>query len=151
MTKPLGIPNIEKQIDLRCSAEHAFNVFTKKISIWWPLSTHSCFEDDSLKVVIEEKMNGKIIEYSKSGETSCWGEIVEWNPPKKFAMTWHPSSPENEATLVSVEFMQMNESCRVKLVHSNWERRKDPKIRDGYDKGWDSVLGLFVASVNKIS
>lgn len=144
MTNADRFPSIEKHLNLECSVEHAFRVFTKNISTWWPLESHSCFETKSDRVVIEEQVGGQIIEYSKEGHSAVWGNILSWQPPFRFSMTWHPSSPVDEATIVAVEFFKISDSsCRLKLVHSEWHQRKDPNIRGNYENGWDMVLSLF--------
>ena len=28
--------------------------------------------------------------------TECWGEVLHWDPPEGFAVTWHPGRGEDE-------------------------------------------------------
>ena len=75
-----------------------------------------------------------------------WGTVTQWEPPHRVAFTWHPGTPEAEATLVEVTFTQGGPgSTVVRLVHSGWERRPDgASAREGYDSGWEPVIGRFV-------
>ncbi len=68
-----------------------------------------------------------------------------WDPPSRFAMTWHPGSDPARATNVEVRFTVEGESTRVDLVHSGWEKAGDGAAsrREGYSPGWDFVLAGF--------
>jgi uncharacterized protein YndB with AHSA1/START domain len=52
---------------------------------------------------------------------------------------------EAEATQVAVTFTQEGPgSTVVRLVHSGWEGRPDgASAREGYDSGWEPVIGCF--------
>jgi uncharacterized protein YndB with AHSA1/START domain len=74
-----------------------------------------------------------------------WWTITEWEPPDRVAFTWHAGTAEAEATRVEVTFTQDGPgSTAVRLVHSGWEHRPDgASAREGYDSGWEPVIGRF--------
>lgn len=148
MTVKNQIEPIRKTLDLNCTIAHAFNVFTDRMTIWWPLKTHSCFGESSKEVIVDKRMGGKIVEYSKSGDTNVWGEVLAWEPPTLFVMTWHPANSDKLATKLTVQFKKLSEAkTQVSILHEGWENRGDQAdvVRGQYNFGWASVLELFKA------
>ena len=124
-----------------------FDVFMSKVSDWWPLDTHSVSpnlgEPTPETVVIERFEGGKVFEVAVSGQHRIWGTILDYEEGKRVAFSWHPGSPENEATAVSVEFEPTDDgNTLVTLVHTGWEIRGDQAaaIRSNYLKGWTDIL-----------
>ncbi len=65
--------------------------------------------------------------------------------PHRVAFTWHAGTPEAAATRVEVTFTENGPgSTVVRLVHSGWEHRPDgASAREGYESGWEPVMGSF--------
>src|ERR1700690_2329500 len=90
---------VMRTITVECSPEDAFRIFTERIADWWPLRTHSVYHKDAETVLIEPAVGGRILERSRSGEESSWGEILVWEPPHRLACTWHPGyGPDDPGT-----------------------------------------------------
>lgn len=124
----------------------AFELFTDQIAQWWPLATHSVGEADAVDVEIQGRVGGQIVETLADGRTSVWGTVTTWDPPHHVAFTWHPGRLAAEATIVSVRFTPHDAGTQVQLTHSGWESRDDGNLaRQGYDTGWDTVLGHFTS------
>jgi uncharacterized protein YndB with AHSA1/START domain len=142
---------LRKAIVVNCPVEHAFRVFTEGLGDWWPFEGHSLFDEDGVGVVFEDRVGGRVYEVSKSGEEGLWGTLVVWDPPKAFAMTWHPGRDEETAQELDVRFSAEGDGTRVDLVHTGWERLGDrmAEISGHYDDGWDFVLGLYAAAAGK--
>lgn len=139
-------PPVVKRIVVRMDPDGAFDLFTREMSLWWPLRTHSCAGDDSVRVQVEPHVGGQIIETAKDGSRAPWGTVLAWEPPRRFAMTWHPMSDPAQATRVEVSFMPDSEGgCRVELVHSGWEARgvDADAWRTRYEGGWVAVLECY--------
>ena len=53
--------------------------------------------------------------------------------------------------MIDVRFSEAGGGTRVDLEHSHWERLgpDGAETRDGYNEGWDLVLGRFVAASEK--
>jgi hypothetical protein len=122
----------------------AFELFTEGIGKWWPLDTHSVGRERSVSVECEPLVGGKITETLADGERAVWGTILAWDPPTGVRFTWHPGTPESEATEVEVRFHEEAEGTLVELVHTGWDRRPDgATARANYDGGWDLVFGRY--------
>lgn len=134
---------VRKSITVACDREHAFRVFTEEIASWWPLATHSVFEERAATCGIEGRVGGRIFERAADGDESVWGTITAWDPPKHMAFTWHPGHDEQLAGDVEVRFAAVGASTRVELTHRGFEKRgaEAAAIRDGYETGWGYVLG----------
>jgi uncharacterized protein YndB with AHSA1/START domain len=146
-------PPVVKRIVVRMDPDGAFDLFTREMSRWWPLRTHSCAGDDAASVQVEPYVGGQIIETARDGSRAPWGTVLAWEPPHRFAMTWHPLSDPAQATRVEVCFVaDAGGGCQIELVHSGWEARgaDADAWRTRYDSGWVAVLDAYVrATENK--
>jgi len=141
-----GLEPVVKKVVVPVGAERAFEVFTAKMSDWWPVRSHSVGENEARGVRLEGAVGGRIVEYGDDGEIASWGTVSDWDPPKSVGFSWHPGSDPQQAGQVTVTFTPVDDGTEVALVHSGWERRPDgARARAGYDTGWDYVLGQYVA------
>ncbi len=140
-----AVEAIHKTLVVNCDPERAFQVFTREIGSWWPLAMHSIGEDKVSEVVFEERVGGRIFERHSDGGEGEWGRVVEWDPPRRFVMSWYPGGEPADATELEVRFSAEGESTRLDLEHRGWERFGDQAAerRSGYDSGWGSVLPYF--------
>ena len=141
----ISVEPVRKSVTVPAVPQHAFELFTAHIQEWWPLRTHSVGTEQAVGIAFGESTGAMIVETLADGTTSVWGTVTQWEPPHRVAFTWHPGNPEAEATLVEVTFTQDGPgSTVVRLVHSGWERRPDgASAREGYDSGWEPVIGRF--------
>jgi uncharacterized protein YndB with AHSA1/START domain len=132
-------------VHVRRSPEVAFRVFTERIGEWWPLLSHGVYGKQAAGLGF---VDGKLVERSADGETTVWGEVAEWDPPRRVAFTWHPGRDDGVHTLVEVDFRADEDGTRVELVHTGWEIYGDEaaKRRAAYTApdAWTLVLGLYV-------
>lgn len=139
MTGGEAFAAVERSVEVPADAATAFTLFTDRIADWWPMATHSVHGEGGT-VGFEE---GRLVE-QHGDHSSCWGEVLSWDPPHGFAVTWHPGREADEATEVAVSFTEEEPGrTRVRLVHSGWERR-DAAARESYATGWVAVLGRYV-------
>ncbi len=139
---------VEKSIDVPWDPATAFERFTSRMADWWPIETHSLFQDRAVTCAVEPRVGGRIYESSTGGEEADWGTVTEWEPPRRLAFTWHPGRSRESRQEVEVTFTAAAGGTRVRLVHSGWERiaviGEDPgEVRSQYDGGWDLVLGRY--------
>ena len=141
-----------KSVTVPAAPQRAFELFTAHIQEWWPLGTHSVGAGDAVGVAFGEGVGGAIIETLADGTTSVWGTVTHWEPPHRVAFTWHAGTAEAEATRIEVTFTQDGPGHTVvRLVHSGWERRPDGvSAREGYDSGWEPVIGSFAAAAARV-
>ena len=133
---------IRKTVLVDFTPEKAFDLFTARIDKWWPVSTHSYGGDEVVKVVFEQKQDGRVYEVTDAGERD-WARIREWEPPQRFLLEWLIGETPTE---VEVTFETEGPGARVVLEHRGFE---EGERRGNYDSGWETVLGTFVASASK--
>ena len=80
---------IYREFEVSCSVEHAFDTWTRRIGLWWPLAGHSVSHEDAASVRIEPVLGGRIIETTRTGKEIVWGTVNQWQPPSKFGYFWH--------------------------------------------------------------
>jgi uncharacterized protein YndB with AHSA1/START domain/uncharacterized protein YciI len=145
------IPPVRRQVVVCAGAEVAFAVFTDEIGSWWPVELgHSVFGAGAAVNVRDRQ----VVETSPDGrEESVWGTILDWEPPRRLRMTWHPGHGPERATEVEVRFEPVaGDQTLVTLEHRGWERLAEPlTTRRGYHEGWPTVLDRYVASAPTVA
>lgn len=143
-----GIDPIEKSFTLPADPETAFRRYTAEMGEWWPLYSHSVFDEEADTIVCEPGVGGRIYERSSKGDISEWGRVSVWTPPERLAFTWYPGREPALGQLVEMRFEAVDLGTRVRLVHSGWETLgpAGPVVRDGYDAGWEPVIACLRGS-----
>ncbi|HSR51466.1 MAG TPA: SRPBCC family protein [Acidobacteriota bacterium] len=133
---------VRKTIEVDCPRDQAFEIFTARISDWWPLATYSISQERAASCGFEPRVGGKVYEVRDDGQRFEWGTLLAWDAPRRIAMTWHPGYEEDKAQKVEVQFHQLGSRTRVELVHSGWEvlGEKAEESRNSYEGGWEEVL-----------
>jgi uncharacterized protein YndB with AHSA1/START domain len=136
---------IRKSVMVRVPVETAFRVFTAELRSWWPLASKSVTQEEAETVVVEPGVGGRVYERVRSGEEHLWGEVLVWEPPARFAFSWHPGRAAETAQEVDVRFTAVDEGTRVDLVHGGFEQLVGPggAIPDHFDSGWDEALASY--------
>lgn len=127
---------------VNCSADHAFDVWAKKTSMWWP-PTHTVSGEAGVDVIFEPWEGGRIFERDPGGEEVEWGTVTVWKPPQQLSYLWRIRTDEASATDVDIQFMQQADgSTRVEIQHVGWERlgERGPAWRKANLGGWNGVL-----------
>ena len=146
-----ALPPVVKEIVVALPPAEAFALFTAHVSKWWPAASYSCFQADFLRIEFEPRAGGVVTEFARDGRTAPWGTIVDWDPPHRFSMTWHPRSDVAQATFLEVAFAPAAAGgSSVRLVHSGWAARGEQAaaVREAYDGGWVGVLQLYAAEAS---
>ena len=131
-----------------CDPDHAFATWTGKASFWWPVE-HTVSHEAGTKIVFEPRQGGRIFERTPDGREIRWGEILEWDPPRRLRYFWHIATDPENATDVEIVFHELpDSSTRVEIEHSGWERLGEigTAWRDANHAGWDGVLPSYTAS-----
>ena len=142
---------VSKSIKVKLPIDKAFALFTEGIASWWPLESHSVGEEKTIKCIFEGEVGGRIYEVQEDGNEAEWGRVKTWDPPDSVVFTWYPGREADTAQDVDVKFTSIEDGTELQLVHSGWELLGDQahEMREGYDSGWDYVLGHYYADVNK--
>jgi len=142
----MSLPPVRKERTVQVPPSTAFAVFTDRIGEWWPLATHSIGGDEAVTAVCEPRAGGRVYERLGDGTEHDWGTVQAWEPPSRLVISWYVGRDPAQSTEIEVRFDPADEgACRVLLEHRNWERLGDEAAatRDGYDTGWDTVLGGY--------
>jgi hypothetical protein len=138
--------------EVKCSARHAFDVWTSRVDAWWPAG-HTYSGEPDVSVILERHVGGRIYERTTDGIEHEWGEVTVWDPPVRFGYLWHLRSKREVATDVEISFVEVDEAeTRVDIVHSGWERLGE----GGQDwqtvnlGGWSGVLPHYISAAEAL-
>jgi uncharacterized protein YndB with AHSA1/START domain len=133
---------VVRAVTVATDPDRAFAIFTDRIADWWPLAIHTPTKGLAANLAF---VDGALVETLPNGETSTWGTVTDWDPPRRLALRWYPSG--GPQTSVSVEFEASGDQTWVVLCHDGWEAYGDlaAEHRDSYDGeyAWGWVLELY--------
>lgn len=139
---------VRKSVIVNVPQARAFEVFTQKHSLWWPLKTHHIGADPQT-VVIEPTAGGRWFERSGDGVECDWGRVLAWEPPYRLVLSWDIGSDwkydPHLGTEVEIRFIAEGpEATRVELEHRGLERygAASDMMRATFDSegGWEGIL-----------
>jgi uncharacterized protein YndB with AHSA1/START domain len=132
---------LELTFTVKCSPAHAFDMWATRTSLWWPHG-HSVSGDPDLTVRIEPHPGGRIFERTPAGIEHDWGEVLDWEPPRRLRYLWHLRFDRADATEVEIAFAPDPEGTAVTIVHRGWERlgAKGPERRARNERGWAGLI-----------
>ncbi len=139
--------------EIACPPAHAFDVWTTRLSVWWPKG-HSASGDPATTVVLEPRLGGRIFERTSDGTEIEWGEITHWEPPTRLGYLWHITRERDAATDVDLTFVDIGDDrTRLDIVHSGWERVGDEALewRNANTGGWNALIPSFIAAAEGAS
>ena len=145
MIEPLRL-----SFEVRCSAERAFEVWTRETTMWWP-DDHTALGEPGSEVVFEPGAGGGVYEVTAGGQRIDWGQVLVWDPPRRLAYLWHLRADRADATEVHIEFLPLDAATsRVEIEHRGWEHlgAGGPERRDANRRGWAGLTPFFVAACN---
>lgn len=151
---------VRKSITVKAGAERAFQVFTEGVDTWWP-RTHHTGKSPMKKIFIEGRAGGRCYSAQVDGTDCDWGQVLVWEPPRRFVMAWQIShtwgyEPDlAKSSEVEVRFTPLPDgSTRVDLEHRHFERQGAgaEAMRTAVDApgGWTGILQLFAAAAEKV-
>ncbi len=95
-------------------------------------------------------IDGELVELATDGSRSTWAEVLEWDPPSRLALAWHPGGAPEDASRIDVTFAVDAAGTRVELRHTGWEQfgEQGMQRRRNYvgPSAWGHVLDHFADS-----
>lgn len=91
---------------------------------------------------------GRIYERTPSGSEHDWGEVIEWERPRRLTYLWHLAADRSDATYVEVSFTDdLSGGTRVAITHRGWDRlgAMGATWRERNLGGWSGVLPHYRA------
>lgn len=143
MTEPLRM-----SFTVDCPPGHAFDVWTRQISRWWP-ADHTATGAAGSLVVLEGRVGGRIFEQTAAGEEIDWGEVSAWDPPRRLVYWWHLRRDRADATEVEISFTDRDGATVVSIEHRGWERlgAAGADWRERNRAGWSGLLPHYTAAI----
>jgi uncharacterized protein YndB with AHSA1/START domain len=136
---------VRKSVTVAAPPERAFEVFTNRISNWWPFEGHSIGGESVEAAVIEGREGGRFYERQLNGTEENWATMTVWEPPHRLAFSWTITQP---ATEVEVRFIPEGDGTRVELEHRGFERLAEAETRRGnYDRGWGKIMERYAEAM----
>lgn len=137
------LPPLHHEVRVDLEPQQAFELFTQRIGEWWPTANLSVFGEDSSVAFTED---GRLLEREGEQATS-WGEVSDWVPGERLALSWHPGVGWEQASQVAVTFAALGDQTLVTLTHSGWEAHEEAiAARNEYSGGWPTVLAFYAAA-----
>ena len=139
------IAPVRHQLTVPLPPALAFDLFLRRMGEWWPLLTHSVWQEASRTCTVDVRVGGRIIEEGPGGDTAHWGTILALDEGARVLIDWHPGHEPAQSTELEVHFSAHQGGTLLVLEHRNWERRGDlaAAMRDNYEQGWIVVLGPY--------
>jgi uncharacterized protein YndB with AHSA1/START domain len=149
-------PPVRQSTVVRSDVRHTFDVFVRTIGVWWPVDPFSAGKDLIRDIVIEQHAGGRVYESWADGTEVDWGELLAWEPPARFVMTWNQTPVPTE---VELSFAALGPALtRVTVEHRGWEALTDKQLAEdcalpggytggSYSAGWTQILGRLAAAI----
>ena len=156
--EPRSKLGVRKTITVAATQTHAFQVFTRDISKWWPLRTHHIGAADANATVIEPRASGRCYEIGVDGSECDWGRVRVWEPPDRLIIAWEINADwkhdVNVVSEVEIRFMVVGaKQVRVELEHRGLESfgARALEMRGAFDSpgGWTGLLAAYCAAVEE--
>jgi len=107
--------------DVDAEPDHAFWIWTRRASMWWPPS-HTTAKRKGTSLVFEPGPGGRVFERDPDGNEVDWGSVLVWEPPRRLVYLWHIFADASDATEVEVRFLPNGDgTTRVELEHRGWD------------------------------
>lgn len=112
------VPPVLRSAVVARSLADTFRIFTDEIGAWWPLPTHSVFQDEAGGLHFQD---GRLVEWATDGRESVWAEVSAWEPPERLVLEWHPGREIGASGTVEIHFAEIEGATRVDVIHRGWE------------------------------
>jgi uncharacterized protein YndB with AHSA1/START domain len=135
---------LTRNISLKCGIDHAFDVFTGKIDLWWPRG-HRRHRDGSLRLDADA-----LIDRAPDGTEWTMATIAEMDPPSLLRLDWYPGSP-GAPTSVEIRFMGDARKTEIVVTHRPLLETKSlwPQKVELFERGWTTVLPALKAFIEE--
>jgi uncharacterized protein YndB with AHSA1/START domain len=156
MTQMIAIAPVRKSVVVKATPARAFEVFTARMSAWWP-PTHTILKSPLKEAIVEPRAGGRWYHLGKDGSTCETGLVRVWEPPHRLVLVWQLNADwqydKDLDTEVELNFTPEGDGTRVELEHRYIERmgKSGETARAAVDGpgGWSSLLEAFRDTVEK--
>lgn len=132
---------IQKSVLLHCPPDKAFELFTARVSEWWP-TTHRMTKDLDSELFLEP---ARFWVRTADGREVELGRVLAWEPPHRLALDFYIGTSAAQPTAVEVTFTGEDEGTRVTVHH-----RAKPESQDLWNqraplfqRSWEAVFSAL--------
>lgn len=133
---------IHKTVLLHCPIDAAFQLFTSRISEWWPAS-HRMTKDPESELFLEP--SGRFWERARDGRVAELGRVLSWEAPHRLLLDFFMGTNPDQPTSLEVVFSREGEGTLLTIhrrakpeSESLWDQRAPV-----FERSWDSVLAVL--------
>ncbi|WP_205698267.1 SRPBCC family protein [Conexibacter sp. SYSU D00693] len=150
-----AVDAVRREVVVDVSQERAFEVFTGRMTTWWPAHHHigqAPIED----VLVEPREGGRWYTRHTDGSETSTGYVDVWEPHDRVVLTWQITADwrydPGLRTLVEVRFVaEAPGRTRVVLEHRGLEAygAQAEHMRQTFDApdAWEGTLAAFAGAV----
>ena len=143
----INLTSIKKEFTVEASQQTAFEVFTKKMDLWWP-RTHHIGSSDMTEMVVEPQVNGRWYTKHTDGSEATIGYVQTFQPFDLFVLAWQINGDfkcdPNLVTEVVAEFIPEGpKTTRVKFEHKDLHKLGSGKAVESMNEGWGTIMNLY--------
>jgi uncharacterized protein YndB with AHSA1/START domain len=137
------------EFDVGVPPAQAFDAWTQRCATWWPPS-HTV-SGSPAAITFEPRAGGRIVEIARDGAEHPWGEILDWEPPRRLRYLWHLFFDADEATEVEVTFAGTNDRTAVRLEQRGWDRLgvAGPPRRTKTASAWKMLTAAYASALSQ--
>lgn len=156
---PFRRPPVRQSTLVRSDIDHTFALFVREIGSWWPVEPFSAGKERVRAITIEQRVGGRVHETWDDGTEVDWGQLLAWDPPKRFVMSWSETPLDTE---VELSFTVVGPALtRVDVEHRGWDALTEEQLAEdcalpggyrsgGYAIGWRRILASLTTAVEHV-
>lgn len=146
----MTIAPIRKEVQVPQDPARAFDLFTRKIGMWWPHGIR-LNSDKAGDMLLEPGVGGRWLRRSSDGVESLWGNVLVWEPPERVILAWRVGEAWkydcDVQTELEISFEPSERGCSVRMEHRHLERigKDAAHIAAQLAAGWTLVFDALAA------
>jgi hypothetical protein len=139
---------IVKSVVLPLAPVAAFELFTGKISEWWPADRRHT-QDPSSEIFL--LASGRFYERARDGHEVELGCVRAWELPSRIVLDFFPATGPDRPTEVEITFAAQEGGTRVTVAHGPKPVSQDlwTERAPRYARSWDAVLAALRRAANQ--
>lgn len=136
---------ITRSITIACSQAHAFEVFTKQVSTWWPASRRHT-GDAASEITLSSE--GPFFEVATDGRRAELGYVRAWEPPALILLDFYPGTDPDHPTEARITFEAVPGGTLVRVEHGPTPASIDlfDQRAPRYEESWELVLAALASA-----
>jgi hypothetical protein len=143
----INLTSIKKDFVVEASQQTAFEVFTRKMDLWWP-RTHHIGSAEMTEMVVEPYVSGRWYSKHADGSEANIGHVLTYQPYNLFVLAWQINGdfkcdPNLIAEVVAEFIPEGANITRVKFEHKDLHKLGNGKSVESMNEGWGTIMNLY--------